>query len=142
MKTINNNEYPRMGEIWLVNISNAIGHQQGGIRPMLIASNNVGNCHASIFEGIAFTTQRQNNVQPTHANFKAGEAGLQEDSTLLAEQKWPINDYQLLKIIGVMNDDQLLRASAAILISNPFLVAAVEAGVQNTNAFKKVACAC
>jgi len=142
LKTINNNEYPKMGEIWLVDLSNAIGCQQGGIRPVLIASNNVGNYHSSIFEGIAFTTQKQNNVQPTHAKFKAGEAGLTEDSVLMAEQKWTINKFQLKKKIGVMNDDQLLRASGVILFANPFLVKAIEAGIQNTSAFQKVACAC
>jgi mRNA interferase MazF len=132
---------PRAGEVWLVDLPNAIGHQQGGIRPVLITSNNVGNYYSPVFEGVSLTSKKQENSQPTHAFYRAGEAGLKDDSVLLAEQKWTINKSQLIKKIGVMNDDQLLRAVTAIAHANPIYLLAYEAGVQNTPTFKRLAMA-
>lgn len=136
------NIIPRATEVWLVDIPNAIGYQQGGVRPVLITSNNVGNRYSPVVEGIPFTTKKQNKNQPTHAKFKAGEAGLSEDSVLLAEQKCTINKSQLIKKLGRMNHEQVIRAVRAIANANPVLfMAAYEINIQNDPVFQKLAVA-
>lgn len=132
---------PRAGEIYFADLDNAKGSQQGGVRPVLIVSNNVGNRFAPVVEGIPFTTKINKNNQPTHALFRAGEAGLTEDSILLAEQKWTINKSQLMEKIGTMNKEQLLRASMAVAYANPIYGMAYEAGVQYTDDYKRLAMA-
>lgn len=137
----NENLIVKAGEIWFAKLDNAVGSQQGGVRPVLITTNNIGNMRSPVVEGVAFTTKMKNNNQPTHAFFRAGEAGLSEDSVLMAEQKWTINKSQLLYKIGVMNYRQLLRAVTAIAYANPIYLIAYEHGVQNTPMFKKLAMA-
>ena len=127
---------PKSGEVWLVELPNSTGHQQNGKRPALIVSNNIGNHYSPIVECIVFTSQKKKNI-PTHAYFKKGEANLSEDSVLLAEQKYSINKYQLIKKIGVLNDDQLIKASIAMVLSTPLVVKAFEAGLQETEIFQK-----
>jgi mRNA interferase MazF len=140
---LNNENYkkPKCGEIWEVWINNAVGHQQGGKRPVLITSNNIGNYYSPTVDGITFTSKIKKQSQLTHALFKAGEANLPEDSILLAEQKLTINKNQLIRKIGMMNDDQLTRASIAVAYANPIFMKAYEAGVQNTVEFKRLALA-
>ncbi len=137
----NENLIVKAGELWYANLTNAVGSQQGGIRPVLITTNNLGNMVSPVVEGVAFTTKMKNINRPTHAFFRAGEAGLTEDSILMAEQKWTINKSQLLYKIGAMNHKQLLRAVTAIAYANPIYLIAYENGVQDTPTFKKLAMA-
>ena len=140
---MNESKVVKVGEVWYADLTNAIGSQQGGIRPVLITSNNRGNELSPVVDGIPFTTKIFKNNQPTHAMFYAGEAGLMENSVLLAEQKWTINKTQLIKKIGVMNHSQLVRAVKAIAYCNPIYYLAYEGedGVQNTPTFKRLAMA-
>lgn len=133
---------PKATEVWLAEIPNAIGYQQGGIRPVLITSNNIGNHFSPVVEGIPFTTKKQNKNQPTHAKFRSGEAGLSEDSVLLAEQKCTINKSQLIKRLGKMDHSQVVRAVKAIANANPVLfLAAYEINIQNDPTFQRLAMA-
>lgn len=133
---------PKAGEIYFADLSNATGNQQGGVRPVLVVSNNIGNRCAPIVEGIPFTTKINKNSQPTHALFKAGEAGLKEDSILLAEQKVTINKSQLMERVGAMNNDQLLRASKAVAYANPIYgLAYIKERIHETAKYQELAMA-
>ena len=58
------------GDLVLVDLSNNIGHQQGGKRPAVIVSNNVGNAVSPMVEVLPLTTKRYKSTLPTHVDFK------------------------------------------------------------------------
>lgn len=126
------------GDLVLVDLSNNIGHQQGGKRPAVIVSNNVGNAVSPMVEVLPLTTKRNNSELPTHVTFKASEVeGLKRDSTVEAESKWVINKWQILKKLGTFNDEQLDKIATAMVYATPIVIKAFQAGVHNTDLFRK-----
>lgn len=125
----------RTGDIILVDF-HGIGHQQRGIRPAIIVSNNVGNKFAPIIEVIPFTTQKQDKNMPTHVKFKASkETGLIEDSILLAENKTSINKFQIIKKLGAANEDQLDAVACAMAMATPIILRAFKKGIEQNSKF-------
>ena len=115
------------GDLVLVDLSNNIGHQQGGKRP------------AVMVEVLPLTTKRNNSELPTHVTFKASEVeGLKRDSTVEAESKWVINKWQILKKLGTFNDEQLDKIATAMVYATPIVIKAFQAGVHNTDLFRKI----
>lgn len=126
------------GDLVLVDLSNNIGHQQGGKRPAVIVSNNVGNAVSPMVEVLPLTTKRNNSELPTHVTFKASEVeGLKRDSTVEAESKWVINKWQILKKLGTFNDEQLDKIATAMVYATPIVIKAFQAGVHNTDLLGK-----
>lgn len=129
----------KMGEIVLVEISNNIGHQQGGIRPAVIVSNNVGNTFSPMIKVLPITTKRYKSKQPTHVQFKGEEVnGLDRDSTVEAESTWVINKWQVKKKLGKFNDEQLNKIAYAMVFATPLVARAFEDGIQYDDSFKRV----
>ena len=116
------------------------GHVQGGSRPMVIVSNNIGNRFSPMYMVIPFTTRRKK-PQPTHVRFKAGTAGLTQDSLLLAEQQCPINKEDILYKMGELTDDEMVLVARAMVISSPITYLAFQDGIQESETFQKVAMA-
>ena len=131
----------REAEIWLADLPRDKGHQQGGIRPVLVVSNNRANHYSPVVDVIPFTTQKQNKKLPVHAFFKMGEGGLKEDSVLMAEQKCTVNKTQMIVRLGVFNEDQMTKAATIALMQTPFIIKAFNAGVHNTVQFRQLAMA-
>ena len=126
----------KVGVIVLVNIPNNIGHQQGGIRPAVIVSNNVGNKVSPMIKVLPITTRRNNSRQPTHVHFKRGEVnGLIKDSTVEAESAWVINKWQVERILGEFNDLQLDLIARAMVFAEPIVARAFENGIQEDDRF-------
>lgn len=127
------------GDLVLVDLSNNIGHQQGGKRPAVIVSNNVGNAVSPMVEVLPLTTKRYKSTLPTHVDFKAEEVeGLAHDSTVEAESKWVINKWQIIKKLGSFTEEQLDKIAVAMVYATPIVIKAFEAGVHNTLLFKKL----
>jgi mRNA interferase MazF len=133
-------EESKDGEIWIVDLGEPVGHRQGGIRPLVITSNNTGNHFSPTIQGIPFTDldHKTNNQQSTHAIFRCGEAGLTKDSVLMAEQECTINKFQLIKRLGIINYNQAVRISIAMANCKPITRLAYEVGAQNTVTFQKL----
>lgn len=129
------------GDIIQVDLGEGKGSKQGGIRPALVVSNNIGNKHSPLLKVIPFTTQKQNKNLPTHKRYKAGEGGLPHDSILLAESTIDINKTQIKYIIGRFNEEQMDRAMVGMAMATPCMFRAFRNGVQNTDTFKKIAMA-
>lgn len=127
------------GDIILVDFYNSIGHQQKGLRPALVVSNNVGNTHSEMLEVLPITTKRSNSRQPTHVTLKANKVnGLRYDSTIEAEGKTPINKFQVQKKLGYLTDDQLELVAMAMVYATPIVVKAFNIGIQDTDLFRRI----
>lgn len=129
------------GDVVLVNFNNSIGHQQSGVRPALIVSNNVGNNYSPTVCVIPFTTKKKVKYQPTHAFYRASESsGLKYDSVLLAESITSVDKSQIHSYLGALTENELKRASVAMAAHvAPIFMKAYETGIQNEENFIKLA---
>lgn len=129
----------RMGEIVLIDIPNNIGHQQGGIRPAVIVSNNIGNAVSPMIKVLPITSKRNESNQPTHVHFKAVDVdGLLKDSTVETESTWVINKWQVKKKLGKFTDEQLNKIAYAMVFAEPIVARAFELGIEEDSSFIKV----
>lgn len=129
----------KTGDLVLVELTNNIGHQQGGIRPAVIVSNNIGNKVSPMVEILPLTTKRNNSNIPTHVYFSASEvSGLHKNSTVEAESKWVINKFQIKKKLGRFTDEQLEKIACAMVYATPIVIKAFKLGIQDTNLFKHI----
>lgn len=101
----------RRGEIWYADLSDAIGSEQGGIRPVLIVQNDIGNKYSPTIIAAAITSQTKNNL-PTHIGLKKENTGLKFDSTVMMEQVRTLDKSRLRKKVGYINMDNIDRALA------------------------------
>ena len=74
------------GEVFYADLSPVVGSEQGGIRPVLILQNDIGNRHSPTVIAAAITSRQDKNRLPTHIGLKAGRGGLTRDSIVLLEQ--------------------------------------------------------
>ena len=75
----------RRGEIYYADLSPVVGSEQGGIRPVLIVQNDVGNRHSPTVIAAAITSRREKAKLPTHIDVQAATCGLTKDSIVLLE---------------------------------------------------------
>ena len=76
----------KRGEIYYADLSPVVGSEQGGVRPVLIVQNDVGNRYSPTVIAAAITSQRDKNRLPTHIELQADKCGLAKDSIVLLEQ--------------------------------------------------------
>ena len=110
MKTI------KRGDIFYADLSPAIGSEQGGIRPVLIVQNNVGNYHSPTVI-VAVLTSKSKKKLPTHISIPSGEGNITMDSTVLLEQLRSIDKFRLQKYVGSVSDNTMDRVDRAMLVS-------------------------
>lgn len=93
-------------DIVQADLSGTIGSEQGGIRPVLIIQNDIGNLHSPTTMVIPFSTKVfKNPNQPTHTLIKkSADTGLKMDSILLGEQMRVISNKRIKKKIGVVTN--------------------------------------
>ena len=99
----------RRGEIYYADLSPVVGSEQGGLRPVLIVQNDVGNRHSPTVIAAAITSQVNKNKLPTHIEIESDEFGLKSDSVILAEQIRTIDKSRLKEKIGHIDDSQILH---------------------------------
>ena len=101
----------KRGEIYYADLSPVVGSEQGGIRPVLIVQNDVGNKHSPTVIAAAITSQREKSKLPTHIELNADKCGLQKDSIVLLEQIRTIDKTsELREYIGTVRDTQTKEA--------------------------------
>ena len=74
------------GEVFYADLSPVVGSEQGGIRPVLIIQNEIGNRHSPTVIAAAITSRQDKNRLPTHISVRADRCGLAKDSIILTEQ--------------------------------------------------------
>ncbi len=107
----------KRGEIYYADLSPVIGSEQGGIRPVLIVQNDVGNKYSPTVIVAAITSQINKAKMPTHLEIDAKEYGLIKDSVILLEQIRTIDKKRLKEKIGKIDCDLSEKVDEGLLIS-------------------------
>ena len=107
----------KRGDIYYADLSPVVGSEQGGVRPVLIVQNNVGNKFSPPVIAAAITSQINKAKMPTHIEIGAADYGLSKDSVILLEQVRTIDKKRLKERIGHLNENLMNRVNEAIEIS-------------------------
>ena len=107
----------RRGEIYYADLSPVVGSEQGGVRPVLIVQNDVGNRHSPTVIAAAITSQTGKAKLPTHIELAANGCGLTRDSVVLLEQIRTIDKRRLRERMGRVDDTMMDRIDGAIAVS-------------------------
>ena len=105
------------GEIYLADLSPVIGSEQGGVRPVLVVQNDIGNHFSSTVVVVAITSQLSKAQIPTHVEIGGVEFGLSERSLALCEQIRTVDKRRLKLKLGRLNSSVLAEIDRAIKIS-------------------------
>ncbi len=107
----------RRGDIYYADLSPVVGSEQGGVRPVLIVQNDVGNRFSPTVIAAAITSQRDKANLPTHIEVDAQDSGLLKDSVVLLEQVRTIDKHRLREKMGKLDQDSMSRVNQALSIS-------------------------
>ena len=107
----------KRGDIYFADLRPVIGSEQGGVRPVLIIQNDMGNCHSPTVICAAITSRMNKAKLPTHIALDAGKYHLMKDSVILLEQIRTIDKSRLKEKVCHLDDAILLRVNYALCIS-------------------------
>lgn len=105
------------GEIYYADLSPVVGSEQGGIRPVLIVQNDVGNKHSPTVIAAAITSQKEKSKLPTHIEIHSSGCGLAKDSIVLLEQIRTIDKQRLKERMGVLDKTEMSKINTALQVS-------------------------
>jgi mRNA interferase MazF len=107
----------RRGDIFYANLNPVIGSEQGGVRPVLIIQNNIGNKYSPTTIIAAITSKIKKAKLPTHVELSAAEFNLEKDSVILLEQLRTIDKRRLKEKIAHLDDEIMSEIDRALMIS-------------------------
>ncbi len=107
----------RRGDIYYADLSPVVGSEQGGLRPVLIVQNDVGNRYSPTVIAAAITSRTQKSKLPTHIDVYADKYGLAKDSVILLEQIRTIDKARLKEKMGHLDDNVMAEVNDAITVS-------------------------
>ncbi len=107
----------KRGDIFYADLSPVVGSEQGGVRPVLIVQNNVGNKFSPTVIIAAITSQINKAKLPTHIEILANDYGLSKDSVILLEQIRTIDKKRLRERIGRLDDELMEKVDDALTVS-------------------------
>ena len=110
----------KRGELYYADLSPVVGSEQGGVRPVLIVQNDIGNKYSPTIIAAAVTSQMFKNKMPTHINLEAEHYGLQKDSIVLLEQIRTLDKKRLKEKIGELDPAAMRRVNEGLMISLGF----------------------
>ena len=110
----------KRGQIYYADLSPVVGSEQGGVRPVLIIQNDIGNRYSPTVIACAVTSQLTKAKLPTHIEVKKGRYGLAKDSVILLEQIRTLDKRRLKEKIGELPINMMSRVNEALLISLGF----------------------
>ena len=106
----------RKGDVYYADLTPVVGSEQGGVRPVLIIQNNIGNRHSPTVIVAAITRSRSKHHLPTHVSLSA-VYGLRQGSMVMLEQGRTIDRSRLREYIGRLNPSQLQFVDQALAVS-------------------------
>ena len=106
----------KKGDLYFADLSPVVGSEQGGIRPVLVVQNDVGNKYSPTIIVAAITSQSKAKL-PTHVELEAADGGLSKHSVVLLEQLRTIDKRRLKEHIGTLSDSKLPTVDQALSIS-------------------------
>ena len=107
----------KRGEIYYADLSPVIGSEQGGVRPVLIVQNDIGNRYSPTVIAAAITSQKEKANLPTHIKVTAEGCGLSKDSIVLLEQVRTIDKQRLKERMGSLDEMSMDMIDKAISVS-------------------------
>ena len=110
-------ETVKRGDIYYADLSPVVGSEQGGMRPVLIVQNNVGNRFSPTVIAAAITSQTGKARLPTHIELTGGGFGLKRNSVVLLEQVRTIDKKRLRERMGQLDDRAMSRVDMALAVS-------------------------
>ena len=111
----------KLGELYYADLSPVVGSEQGGIRPVLVVQNDIGNKYSPTIIAAAITSKINKAKLPTHIELPSSY-GLAKDSVILLEQIRTLDKRRLKERIGELPPSTMVRVNRAILISLGFPV--------------------
>lgn len=107
----------KRGDVYFADLSPVVGSEQGGVRPVLVIQNDIGNRFSPTVIVAAITAQIQKAKLPTHVEINAKRYGFDRDSVILLEQVRTIDKQRLTDKITHLDDDMMLKVNNALNIS-------------------------
>lgn len=109
----------KRGEIYYADLSPVVGSEQGGVRPVLVIQNDVGNRYSPTIIAAAITSQLNKARLPTHIELDT-TTGLPRDSVVLTEQLRTLDKQRLKDKIGALGPEAMHKVNNALMISLGF----------------------
>ena len=113
-------EQIRRGEIYYADLSPVVGSEQGGVRPVLVLQNDVGNKYSPTVIVTAITSQLGKAKLPTHVELSAEQYNLPKNSVALLEQIRTLDKRRLQEKVTTLSQDKMREVNKALLISLGF----------------------
>ena len=107
----------KRGDIYYADLRPVVGSEQGGVRPVLIIQNDVGNKHSPTVMCAAITSKMNKAKLPTHVELNTRRCAMVKDSVILLEQLRTIDKQRLKEKICHIDDELQQRVNDALLIS-------------------------
>lgn len=107
----------KRGDIYYADLSGSIGSEQGGVRPVVIVQNDIGNRYSPTIVCVSITSQLGKKQLPTHVLIKQGDGGLEKESIVMTEQVRTIDKSRLMCKSGSLRYKDMLKINIAILVS-------------------------
>ena len=105
------------GDIFYADLEPVRGSEQGGVRPVLIIQNDIGNRHSPTVIVAAITSRIKHNRLPTHVNLNGRQCGLPNESTIMLEQLRTLDKQRLLGYAGTVGKGKMQEVNTALEIS-------------------------
>lgn len=105
------------GDIFYADLEPVRGSEQGGVRPVLIIQNDIGNRHSPTVIVAAITSRIKHHRLPTHVNLNGRQCGLHNESTIMLEQLRTLDKQRLLGYAGTVGKGKMQEVNAALEIS-------------------------
>ena len=107
----------RRGDIYYADLRPVVGSEQGGVRPVLIIQNDIGNKHSPTVIYAAITSKMNKAKLPTHVELNTKRCDMIRDSVILLEQLRTIDKQRLKERICHIDDELLKDVDRALMIS-------------------------
>ncbi len=107
----------KRGDIYYADLSPVIGSEQGGMRPVLIVQNDIGNKYSPTVIAAAITSQQDKTNLPTHIRVDADGCGLSKNSIVLLEQVRTIDKQRLKEKMGSLDNGAMDKINRALSVS-------------------------
>ena len=107
----------KRGDIFYADLSPVVGSEQGGVRPILIIQNDVGNKYSPTVIAAAITSKLDKSRLPTHIEVNASSYGLEKDSVILLEQIRTLDKQRLKEKMGHLDTDSMNKVNRALTVS-------------------------
>jgi len=107
----------KRGDVYFADLSPVVGSEQGGVRPVLVLQNDIGNRFSPTVIVAAITAQIQKAKLPTHVEIDAKRYGFERDSVILLEQIRTIDKQRLTDKITHLDEEMMEKVDDALQIS-------------------------